>query len=154
MLVAAESFRLRRAASRSRRISAASGSCGLSRPVFSKFSKVILGSHQKKLGLAGDAREESVTGLELGAHIPFGHHDGVDLAPQPGLGCRQCLHHIGESRGADHEHIHVAGDAAFADVVKTLTDRKSTRLNSSHVAISYAVFCLKKKNKSLHHNYI
>src|SRR5690625_6278230 len=27
-------------------------------------------------------------------------------------------------------------------------DRKSTRLNSSHVAISYAVFCLKKKNHS------
>src|SRR5690625_7008110 len=26
-------------------------------------------------------------------------------------------------------------------------DRKSTRLNSSHVAISYAVFCLKKKNE-------
>src|SRR3989442_3146852 len=30
-----------------------------------------------------------------------------------------------------------------------LLDRKSTRLNSSHVRISYAVFCLKKKNKSL-----
>src|SRR5690625_6132353 len=29
-----------------------------------------------------------------------------------------------------------------------LGDRKSTRLNSSHVAISYAVFCLKKKKKS------
>src|SRR5437762_13673261 len=28
-----------------------------------------------------------------------------------------------------------------------LTDRKSTRLNSSHRCISYAVFCLKKKNK-------
>src|SRR5699024_12481638 len=27
-------------------------------------------------------------------------------------------------------------------------DRKSTRLNSSHVSISYAVFCLKKKNSS------
>src|SRR5690625_6939848 len=27
-----------------------------------------------------------------------------------------------------------------------ILDRKSTRLNSSHVAISYAVFCLKKKN--------
>src|SRR5690625_5993050 len=27
-------------------------------------------------------------------------------------------------------------------------DRKSTRLNSSHVAISYAVFCLKKKNNT------
>src|SRR5699024_11310378 len=28
-----------------------------------------------------------------------------------------------------------------------IRDRKSTRLNSSHVSISYAVFCLKKKNK-------
>src|SRR5207253_9973538 len=32
-------------------------------------------------------------------------------------------------------------------VVGTIIDRKSTRLNSSHVAISYAVFCLKKKKK-------
>src|SRR5215471_19505135 len=30
------------------------------------------------------------------------------------------------------------------------TDRKSTRLNSSHVEISYAVFCLKKKKKKNH----
>src|SRR5437870_9075355 len=30
-----------------------------------------------------------------------------------------------------------------------LVDRKSTRLNSSHVAISYAVFCLKKKNSQV-----
>src|SRR5256885_10615960 len=29
----------------------------------------------------------------------------------------------------------------------TMTDRKSTRLNSSHLVISYAVFCLKKKKK-------
>src|SRR5690625_6349964 len=29
--------------------------------------------------------------------------------------------------------------------ISALRDRKSTRLNSSHVAISYAVFCLKKK---------
>src|SRR5690625_6684313 len=32
------------------------------------------------------------------------------------------------------------------DQITTHRDRKSTRLNSSHVAISYAVFCLKKKN--------
>src|SRR5579885_3827843 len=31
-------------------------------------------------------------------------------------------------------------------------DRKSTRLNSSHVSISYAVFCLKKKKKILKFN--
>src|SRR5256885_11004480 len=30
-------------------------------------------------------------------------------------------------------------------------DRKSTRLNSSHLVISYAVFCLKKKNTDIHH---
>src|SRR3712207_8144721 len=30
------------------------------------------------------------------------------------------------------------------------TDRKSTRLNSSHANISYAVFCLKKKKKLIH----
>src|SRR5437870_11333401 len=30
-----------------------------------------------------------------------------------------------------------------------IRDRKSTRLNSSHVAISYAVFCLKKKKKKI-----
>src|SRR5438067_3947780 len=31
-------------------------------------------------------------------------------------------------------------------------DRKSTRLNSSHVSISYAVFCLKKKNQDNRHD--
>src|SRR2546426_5984596 len=35
-----------------------------------------------------------------------------------------------------------AGDAVF------LKDRKSTRLNSSHLVISYAVFCLKKKKNT------
>src|SRR3712207_7819237 len=33
--------------------------------------------------------------------------------------------------------------------VNRLADRKSTRLNSSHANISYAVFCLKKKNNNL-----
>src|SRR5699024_3875709 len=37
--------------------------------------------------------------------------------------------------------------AGFASVL----DRKSTRLNSSHVSISYAVFCLKKKRKFIYH---
>src|SRR5437867_8610885 len=37
-----------------------------------------------------------------------------------------------------------------APVVPT-SDRKSTRLNSSHRTISYAVFCLKKKKKTMHH---
>src|SRR5690625_6877289 len=36
-------------------------------------------------------------------------------------------------------------------VANCCLDRKSTRLNSSHVAISYAVFCLKKKKNELQH---
>src|SRR5438552_5034712 len=34
-----------------------------------------------------------------------------------------------------------------ADSIRSKLDRKSTRLNSSHQIISYAVFCLKKKKK-------
>src|SRR5690625_6722085 len=39
------------------------------------------------------------------------------------------------------------GPQSNAPLGDSALDRKSTRLNSSHVAISYAVFCLKKKNK-------
>src|SRR3712207_7109653 len=37
-------------------------------------------------------------------------------------------------------------DPAVADVIAEWKDRKSTRLNSSHANISYAVFCLKQKH--------
>src|SRR3712207_8534685 len=40
--------------------------------------------------------------------------------------------------------------AAVSVKVDTTTDRKSTRLNSSHANISYAVFCLKKKKHIEH----
>src|SRR5579872_7599012 len=41
----------------------------------------------------------------------------------------------------DHDRLEIAEHRVLA------RDRKSTRLNSSHVSISYAVFCLKKKKK-------
>src|SRR5207253_8087925 len=40
--------------------------------------------------------------------------------------------------------------AKLSGMKLVIEDRKSTRLNSSHVAISYAVFCLKKKKNNLH----
>src|SRR5690625_6721628 len=57
----------------------------------------------------------------------------------------------GKTVGENIEPAEVYND----DVIRPLdrpiyeegADRKSTRLNSSHVAISYAVFCLKKKKK-------
>src|SRR2546430_5964402 len=51
--------------------------------------------------------------------------------------------------------VYAASKAAIRSFVRTWTtdlrdrDRKSTRLNSSHSQISYAVFCLKKNNQSL-----
>src|SRR5690554_7704554 len=41
-------------------------------------------------------------------------------------------------------------DQNFVVCSQAHVDRKSTRLNSSHVRISYAVFCLKKKKKTKH----
>src|SRR5699024_5521311 len=43
---------------------------------------------------------------------------------------------------------HLAEDDAHALAILRDADRKSTRLNSSHVSISYAVFCLKKKSRT------
>src|SRR5699024_12785595 len=44
--------------------------------------------------------------------------------------------------GTSKQAVHQIGHLIIAQ-----QDRKSTRLNSSHVSISYAVFCLKKKNQ-------
>src|SRR5690349_24248986 len=62
-------------------------------------------------------------------------------------------------RGREPRREEAAGEARAAAPARLLglladrLDRKSTRLNSSHVEISYAVFCLKKKNKPTSHTY-
>src|SRR2546429_2088236 len=60
-----------------------------------------------------------------------------------GIGVR--LQH-GAAHARDHR-VRLAGGAH-----QDAGDRKSTRLNSSHGYISYAVFCLKKKKKKMLHN--
>src|SRR5690625_2094065 len=52
-------------------------------------------------------------------------------------------HRVNIAAGGHQRHL--PADRCLAGSQKSL-DRKSTRLNSSHVAISYAVFCLKKKS--------
>src|SRR5207244_12212012 len=55
----------------------------------------------------------------------------------------------------EHLAVHTSGAAAVRVQPahqKPARDRKSTRLNSSHQIISYAVFCLKKKIKKPAHN--
>src|SRR2546422_8256782 len=52
----------------------------------------------------------------------------------------------------DSRHPHVVLLLAQVEGQASKRDRKSTRLNSSHGYISYAVFCLKKKKKKNHTN--
>src|SRR5438045_9354045 len=55
---------------------------------------------------------------------------------------RLCFH---QHAVEDHRH----GEAQHCKENVAIADRKSTRLNSSHLGISYAVFCLKKKKKKM-----
>src|SRR5690349_25017022 len=52
----------------------------------------------------------------------------------------------------DFQNVSSSGFQSEIQVGLCLLDRKSTRLNSSHVEISYAVFCLKKKKKKKKNN--
>src|SRR5690606_40888389 len=54
------------------------------------------------------------------------------------------LHVTPEAAAGGVFSIVQSGDKIRLDVPNRVLDRKSTRLNSSHVKISYAVFCLKK----------
>src|SRR3712207_7410405 len=63
--------------------------------------------------------------------------------PLPNLVALQCLAH--DYALAVVSGLHLCVDVAPV-VAPSTVDRKSTRLNSSHANISYAVFCLKKKN--------
>src|SRR3712207_7872846 len=57
------------------------------------------------------------------------------------------------AQGATSVHVRNLRDVGVGLVANRvrITDRKSTRLNSSHANISYAVFCLKKKKKKYRH---
>src|SRR5690625_5569273 len=87
-----------------------------------KTQKVFCGEHDIKVGTFAwwVARKKRDESLDSGFAL-------VDMAGQPGSG---------------------KVEITYPNGVRISLDRKSTRLNSSHVAISYAVFCLKKKNES------
>src|SRR5438445_1583307 len=109
---------------------------------------------QSEVGAAGDVQKDAPGTVDRGFEQRAGHgvpgrvrgalvpateadaHQGRALARHDGLD-------VGEVE------VDQAGlDDQVGDTLHALTeeDRKSTRLNSSHANISYAVFCLKKKN--------
>src|SRR5437762_11402567 len=68
------------------------------------------------------------------------------------VGCGECIGLNGE-RWRSIITIPRRGSAVGGATEPDIGDRKSTRLNSSHRCISYAVFCLKKKKKTTHAPY-
>src|SRR3712207_6230196 len=107
----------------------------------------------------------------IGVPVPIGNLQGVDALlsiVQMPAGVPVATVAIGQARNAGLLAVQIiaTGDAALlqqiiaykaelADASRAKSvklqeqDRKSTRLNSSHANISYAVFCLKKKNKNI-----
>src|SRR5258708_21055514 len=69
-------------------------------------------------------------------------HDALPISKRP-LGVRNAAFHSSPSLIRTLLYPH-----RISNLVKRVQDRKSTRLNSSHQIISYAVFCLKKKKKT------
>src|SRR5437899_10586739 len=95
--------------------------------------------------LAATKSEQSIVvagGCFWGIQAVFQHVKGVISATSGYSG--------GPAKAAEYELVST-GETGHAESVKItydpsqITDRKSTRLNSSHLGISYAVFCLKKK---------
>src|SRR5688572_31137758 len=105
------------------------------------------------------ARRHAQAGLEAVARLERGNRDGSHLRPHQGGAClrirervREATWHVGCSPWercwpppARREGVRTRPHRP-APILRR-RDRKSTRLNSSHSQISYAVFCLKKKKK-------
>src|SRR5690606_41128658 len=98
--------------------------------------------------------------MPIGGHVPDRGRCGRGLSHRATRGGRPGLHCPGgrtlQPRGASSPGGKRgtglrAGERGVESTHRTQAvrpDRKSTRLNSSHVKISYAVFCLKKKKKN------
>src|SRR5436190_9867416 len=74
-------------------------------------------------------------------------HDALPIYEVPDAGLprdrRRTVHPTCRPRAHDGDRLHGLGAGRWGERCE---DRKSTRLNSSHTVIPYAVFCLKKKN--------
>src|SRR5690625_6849560 len=104
----------------------------------------------------GHARQRGESGgladLAHARRVAVGHDGAFDgLEDQTLTGSEAEIALTGRTLGNLNLIVITAGGSDLTGnilVARPASDRKSTRLNSSHVAISYAVFCLKKKKQS------
>src|SRR5689334_24786540 len=81
--------------------------------------------------------------LSLHDALPISHQESINGSSVPVPRRSQPVVVVPRPIGAPESRVRVPA----APLGPAPLDRKSTRLNSSHSSISYAVFCLKKKNK-------
>src|SRR5690606_41271096 len=74
-------------------------------------------------------------------------HDALPICETAGSSARRTQRQPAGDRSGSGRELPRLRSVGPASGHRPLQDRKSTRLNSSHVKISYAVFCLKKKTK-------
>src|SRR5690606_33787054 len=93
----------------------------------------------------------AVAAVDRGSDAPDRHTQGDDLPPtvyqRAGAEAARLRHPARQADAGGCRRI-VLCRAPGRQRLAEQEDRKSTRLNSSHVKISYAVFCLKKKKKN------
>src|SRR2546430_6170378 len=119
----------------------------------------VAGAAARKVAEAADLPIEADRAHEARA----GDLIAVDVVDLDAAGVDVAQHHVGFAEPAEiaegHDlpvHPDIAEEGGAGDVVADVVDleaagdRKSTRLNSSHSQISYAVFCLKKKKITTH----
>src|SRR5256886_8992909 len=108
--------------------------------VIANVEKVIVGKRQQLT-------------LALVAFFCEGH---LLLEDVPGVAKTMLARALARSVGCSFKRVQCTPDLLPSDItgVSVFKDRKSTRLNSSHSQISYAVFCLKKKKKTKRYRYI
>src|SRR5690348_17759440 len=94
-------------------------------------------------------RDGRVTGVQTCA-LPISHPGEPGYDPTYTLPCAKVLGEFRQRRKAFRppSAVNISGMSFGALSGPAVEDRKSTRLNSSHPSISYAVFCLKKKKKN------
>src|SRR5258707_8810006 len=101
-------------------------------------------------------RDDPTTGVDAPARGHFGERIGRLGHRRPSMSVMVATAYMDEAERFDWLVAMNAGKVLATgtpaelrrDTNETTLDRKSTRLNSSHANISYAVFCLKKKKKT------
>src|SRR2546430_8977701 len=99
-------------------------------------------------GLAGTSNSTASLPLPLDAHDRVGGGaaaEGAVASVRTMQGISHAETHVIHGRGAVEVRYHPHNAVPLLGAGESEEDRKSTRLNSSHSQISYAVFCLKKK---------